>query len=94
MYLPILLHHQYQKNPYPAIGIQFWEIEDIDVDNSRLLAILDVFDTIAFGRPSVKIYPLSLEKCREELLNQFRDEKDEEVIDFLIKQYEKINNLV
>lgn len=93
VYLPILLHHQYQKKSYPAIGIQFKEIEDVDVDNSRLLAMLDVFDVYAFGRPLSKTDPLPREQAEEKLKEQFDQPGDEEVIDFLFDQYETIKEL-
>lgn len=91
VYNPVLLHHEFQENPYPAIGIQFKGIEDIDVDNARLLAMLDVFDRRIFG--SSNIPPQPREQAEEKLKEQFNQPGDEEVINFLFSQYEKIKEL-
>lgn len=93
VYNAVLLHHQFQPKPYPKIGAEFREIESCDVDNARLLSILDVFDTCAFGRPYVDIKPLSMEGVRKALASQFNQSGDEEIIDFLCLQYEKIKDL-
>jgi len=91
VYNPVLLHHEFQENPYPAIGVQFKDIEDIDVDNARLLAMLDVFDRRVFG--SSNIPPLSRDQAEEKLNEQFNQPGDEEVINFLFDQYETIKEL-
>lgn len=93
VFLPVLLHHQYQKKSYPAIGTQFKEIEDVDVDNSRLLAMLDVFDVYAFGRPLSKTDPLTRDQAEQKLKEQFDQPGDEEVIVFLFSQYEEVKDL-
>lgn len=97
VYYPVLLHHEFQEKPYPATNadllIKLQKIEDIDIDNARLLAMLDVFDICAFGRPYVKIEPLTLGQVREKMMAQFTEEGDGEIIDFLISQYELIKEL-
>lgn len=94
---PVLLHHEFQERPYPdtnaALLKKLGEVEDVDIDNARRLAMLDVFDTYAFGRPYSKIKPLPLEEVKEKLLAQFQDEGDEEMIDFLIGEYERVKEL-
>lgn len=91
VYNPVLLHHEFQENPYPAIGVQFKGIEDIDVDNARLLAMMDVFDRRIFG--SSNIPPQPPEQAEEKLKEQFDQPGDAEIIAFLFLQCEKIKNL-
>lgn len=107
VYNSVLMHHQFQVPPYPAIGVKFREIEDVDVDNARLLAMLDVFDVYAFGRPHSKTEALSPDKIKEKLMAQFNlpDKvkenlagkfdlpQDEEIIDFLISKIGEIRDL-
>lgn len=94
---PILVHHEFQELPYPDTNAYMLklmeEMEDVDVDNGRLLAMVDVFDTLRFGRPSVKIVPLVPEQAEKTLLKQFSQSGDEEIISFLMSQYEKIKDL-
>jgi len=94
VYNAVLLHHQFQEIPYPKIGAEFREIEDTDVDNARLLAMLDVFDTLAFGRPYVRIEALPLDQVKEKLAIQFDQPGDESIINFLASQYEKAKSLI
>ncbi len=68
-------------------------MEDIDIDNARLLAMLDVFDTRVFGRPYAKIEPQPRDEAEEKLKAQFDQPGDEEIINFLFSQYEEIRNL-
>ncbi|MFH0929954.1 MAG: HD domain-containing protein [Candidatus Moraniibacteriota bacterium] len=95
VYNPILIHHEFQEQPYPdtkASVLKLIEnIEDIDVDNARLLAMIDVFDRRVFG--SSNIPPQPRDQAEEELKKQFDQPGDEEVINFLFDQYEKIKNL-
>jgi HD-GYP domain-containing protein (c-di-GMP phosphodiesterase class II) len=95
VYNPILIHHEFQEQPYPdtkAYVLKLMEnMEDIDVDNARLLAMLDVFDRRVFG--SSNIPPQSREQAKEKLKEQFNQPGDEEVINFLFDQYEKIKEL-
>jgi HD-GYP domain-containing protein (c-di-GMP phosphodiesterase class II) len=95
VYNPILIHHEFQEQPYPdtkASVLKLMEnMEDIDVDNARLLAIIDVFDRRVFG--SSNIPPLPREQAEKELKKQFDQPGDEEVINFLFLQYEEIRNL-
>ncbi len=93
VYNSVLLHHQFQPDPYPKIGAEFKEIKDEDVDNARLLAMLDVFDTRVFGRSYAKIQPQPRDIAEEELKKQFDQPADKEVIDFLFLQSEKIRSL-
>lgn len=102
VYFPTLLHHEFQDErsypPTPRLLKKLGEIEeninvDTIIDNSRLLAILDVFDTYAFGRAYVNIKPIPLEQAEEKLKGQFNQPEDEEIIDFLMKQYETIKEL-
>ena len=97
VYFPVLLHHEFQERPYPEIGgalIQkLGEVEDIDIDNAQYLAMIDVFDTLAFGREYVGIKPHSLEEARRELNRLFHSAGDAERIDFLISSCEKIKEL-
>ncbi len=87
----VLLHHEFQKKSYPALGAEYREIEDIDVDNARLLAMLDVFDTVVFGRQNIEPVPEEMRKIT--WMKQFDQKGDEEIIDFFLSQYETINNL-
>ena len=94
VYNPVLLHHLFQEKPYPKIGIEFQGMDDdVDIDNARLLAMIDVFDTLVFGRPYVKIFPLPLDRAEEKLKAQFNQPGDEEGINFLFSQYETIKGL-
>jgi hypothetical protein len=63
------------------------------VDNGRLLAMVDVFETMAFGRPYVKILPMPLEMVRKKLAEQFQEPGEAENIEFLIRQYETVKKL-
>ena len=97
---PILLHHEFQKkHPYPPTKGNMLRIlgamDDKDIDNGRLLAILDNFDTQAFGRAHVAIEPSSLDKVKKWLRDEqgFNQPGDEEVIDFLCDRYETIKDL-
>jgi len=92
VYNPVLLHHQFQPKPYPKIGIEFQKMEDIDVDNARFLAMLDVFDTRVFGRPYAKIEPQPRDEAERELKKQFDQPGDEGVIDFLFLHSKEIRS--
>lgn len=100
VYNPILIHHEFQKRPYPDTKASMLRIlgamEDIDVDNGRLLAILDNFETSAFGRSYTNIKPMSsLDRVKEWIQVEagFNQAGDEEIIDFLCSQYETIKEL-
>lgn len=91
VYNMALLHHEFQEKYYPEIGIEAADFEDEDVDNARLLAMIDVFDRYAFGAANIK--PLPQDEWKPSLLKQFSEKGDEETIDFLISQYEMIKGL-
>ena len=99
VYNPILLHHEFQKRPYPNTKASILRIlgtmDDTDIDNGRLLAIIDNFDTQAFGRSyvDIKSAPLGEVKKWIQVEAGFNQPGDEEVIDFLCDQYEKIKEL-
>lgn len=93
VYYPVLLHHEFQKHDYPALGKELQEMKEVDIDNGRFLAILDVFDVYAFGRPHAKIAPLPPEQAKERLLEQFDLLEDEEIIIFLQSKIEEIKKL-
>ena len=93
VYNAVLLHHQFQAKSYPKIGAEFREIEPADVDNARLLAILDVFDTCAFGRSYVGIEALPIDEAKKKLMSLFDQPGDEAVINFLASQYETVKKL-
>lgn len=87
----ILLHHEFQARPYPKIDIEALNIPPEDIELARRLAIIDVFDTCAFGRQNIKSLPLA--QCKAKLMQQFKQKGDEELIDFLMSQYETIKEL-
>jgi len=97
VYYPVYLHHAFQEDPYPETKADFLKsldgLEDKDVDNARLLAMLDVFDIMAFGRPYVRISPIPLEDARQKLAELFGEAGDGEMIEFLVGQYERIREL-
>lgn len=101
-YLPALLHHEFQdERSYPPTQRLLKKLGDIEedadidiiIDNSRLLAILDVFDTYAFGRPYVNIKPKTLDEGEEMLNKQFKEPGEREIISFLKSKYETIRKL-
>ena len=87
----ILLHHEFQEKPYPKVDFEDLKVPPQDRELSRRLAMTDVFDRCAFG--SKNIEPLPREKWKPRLIKQFNQSGDEEVIDFLMDQYEKIKEL-
>jgi len=91
VYNPVLLHHEFQEKSYPEIDIEAADFEDEDIDNAKLLAIIDVFDRLAFGASNIP--PIPLNEASEKLKKQFKTEGDAEIIDFLISQYETIKDL-
>lgn len=93
VYNPVLLHHDFQERDYPAIGIEATDFddEDVDIDNARLLAMVDVFDRCAFGSTNIK--PLSENKIEQRMAEQFNLVGDKEIISFLMDQYEIIKGL-
>jgi|GEM_PF-2887021 len=95
VYYPVLLHHQFQEKPYPETNARtlknLSDVEDVDVDNARLLAMVDVFDRCAFGAKNIE--PLPLDQIKPALMKQFNQKSDEEIIDFLISHRETIKNL-
>lgn len=97
VYNPVLLHHEFQQRAYPNMDARLLrllrDMEDVDIDNARLLAMLDVFDTITFGRPYVRIEPLSPMRAEIILKKQFNECGDEEVIAFLFEQFASIKKL-
>ncbi|HUD08644.1 MAG TPA: HD domain-containing protein [Candidatus Saccharimonadales bacterium] len=99
VYNPILLHHEFQTRPYPHTKASILRIlgamDDTDIDNGRLLAIIDNFDTQAFGRSyvDIKSAPLGEVKKWIQVEAGFNQPGDEEIIDFLCDQYEKIKEL-
>lgn len=98
VYNPVFAHHMHQKDPYPDTKGSVLRIlgtfDDLDLDNSRRLAMVDVADTLLFGRPSINMYPVSPDQARKILLEQFQAPREEELIDFLISQYVIIKNLL
>lgn len=92
-YNVVLLHHAFQKKDYPPLSVELRGIEEVDVDNARLLAMVDVFDTCAFGRPHVEIAPLSRDETEKRLMEQFDQPGDEEIIGFLLEKYGEIKDL-
>jgi len=98
VYYPVLFHHEFQERSYPDTDARMLkllgDIEDVDVyvDLARLLAMLDVFDRLAFGSPPENP-PIQIERAVEKLKIQFKAEGDAEIIDFLRGQYEKIKEL-
>jgi len=91
VYNPVLLHHEFQEKSYPEIDIEAADFEDEDIDNARLLAIIDVFDRMAFGATNIETLPK--EDWKPKLMKQFNQPEDERIIDFLISQYEAIRGL-
>lgn len=87
----ILIHHEFQVKPYPNIDIKALNMPPEDTELARRLAMIDVFDTCAFGRQNIK--PVPLTQCREILMKQFEQKGDEEIIDFLINKYDNIKEL-
>ena len=86
----VYLHHRFQDRYYPNVDIEADEYKDFSAD-ARLLAMLDVYDTVVFGRPNIE--PVSEGMRKIILQKQFHQPGDEEIIDFLIGQYEIINKL-
>lgn len=97
VYNPVFAHHLSQKDPYPDTKGTVLKIlgtfDDLDLDNARRLAMVDVADTLLFGRPSIHMHSRTREYTREALVEQFQAPGEEELIDFLISQYPKIKNL-
>lgn len=99
VYNPVLIHHEFQKRSYPETSGSIIRIlgamDDIDIDNGRLLAIIDNFDTQAFGRAYVDIEPSSLDKVKKWIQVEagFNQAGDEEIINFLCDQYEAVKGL-
>lgn len=88
----ILLHHMFQKKYYPKeINLDELNVPPRDLELSRRLAMVDVFDTVVFGRQNIK--PAPAEKHRSILLEQFNKVGDEEIIEYLFSQYETIKGL-
>ena len=87
----ILIHHEFQEKPYPKIDIKTLSLPKKDMEIARLLAMIDVFDRCAFGATNIK--PLPLAQCKARLMEQFKQEGDEEIIDFLISKYETVKEL-
>ena len=56
-----------------------------------MLAMVDVFDRLVFG--GTNIPPMKHDQAEEKLKEQFDQPGDEEVIEFLFSQCEKIKNL-
>ena len=96
VFYPVLLHHEFQERSYPDTDASMLKLmedmEDVDIDNARLLAMLDVFDRLAFGSPPENP-PIQIERVVAKLKMQFKSEEDAEIIDFLYGQYEKIKEL-
>jgi putative nucleotidyltransferase with HDIG domain len=97
VYYPVLFHHESQLRAYPKTNAVFLKAldgtEDRDVDNGELLAMIDFFETMAFGRPYVKLPPAPLEMVRKSLTELFHKPGDPEKIEFLIRQYETVKKL-
>lgn len=97
VYNAVLVHHEFQEDPYPdtkaAVLRRMEDMEDVDVDNGRLLAMIDVFDTRVFGRAYSKLSPLSPKEAKDKLNFQFDQPGDAEIIEFLFDQYETIKSL-
>lgn len=95
VYNPVYYHHEYQDQPYPETKAKVLrrmnDTEDIDFDNARFLAMIDVFDRRVFG--SSNIPPMVPEQAKERLKEQFNQPGDEKVINFLFDQYETIKGL-
>ncbi|MCM8756446.1 MAG: HD domain-containing protein [Candidatus Omnitrophica bacterium] len=78
--IPIILHHheRYDGKGYPS----HLKKEEIPL-GSRILAVIDAFDAMFFGRPYKK--NMSLEEVERELYNQKEKQFDPKIIDCFIK---------
>jgi hypothetical protein len=98
VYNPVFAHHLYQKDSYPDTKGTVLRIlgtfDDLDFDNARRLAMVDVADTCLFGRPSINMCPSPPDQVRKILIEQFQTPEDKSLIDFLISQYPSIKNLL
>lgn len=88
VYNPVLLHHAFQDQAYPEIGIEAASLTEEDIDMARLLAMVDVFDTCVFGRDNIRSIPI--EQAKAALMKQFGETGDKELINFLERNIETI----